>query len=221
MRRGDEIVIGCNALRGLPAGPPGPVAQLTGGRAEDFLRAYARDLLGVVLPVLWTCGIGLEAHLQNTMIRVGRGEAGPEYRGLVFRDFSGLHLHRGRFAALGRAVPARPGALTVTDDVAELRDKAHYCAVFGNLDGSIGELAAAGADRARLWGIVGEEVAELVARHGGAAVPGDVAALRAPALRRKAFAAMAVAGGGDRYVGVPNPLAARRGGLSGGAGSRR
>ncbi len=209
-----DVAVGASALRGRPDGAASPLADLAGDAPEAFLRAYARDLLGAVLPVLWGSGIALEAHLQNTMVRVG-GVAGasgpgarPVYRGLVLRDFSGLRIHRGRLAAAGRALPAREGSVTVTDDVGELRDKAHYASVFGNLDGIVEELVAArGVDRGRAHRILREVAEEIIGGFGGGIPDGDVDALLAPTLHRKAFVAMAAAGGGDRYVDVPNPLA--------------
>lgn len=203
-----ERLLGATALRGPgDPGAPGLLAELAGDAPERFLARYGADLLGAVLPALWHHGIALEAHLQNTLVRIRRDGTGPaRYAGLVLRDFSGLRLHPGRLAAAGHRVPARPGAVTIAGDIAECRDKAHYAAILANLDPVVAALAGTPAERAGLWAVLRAEVERLIAAHPGAPAA-DLAALRAPTLGRRAFVGMALdPARTGRYVPVPNPL---------------
>ncbi|MFC3850121.1 IucA/IucC family protein [Corynebacterium hansenii] len=206
----DEIVVGANSLRGLPAGEESPVAALAESDPRGWLRAYARDLLGLALPLMWRHGVALEAHLQNTMVRVAVDGGAVRYRGLMLRDFSGLRIFPPRLRESGFAVPARDGAVTVTDDVAEFRRKGHYALFFGNLDGIVEELRRVfGGDAAQWWAVVRRVVDDLLDEHRGHVPDGDAEALLGPTLDQKAFVTMALGtSGGDDYVAVPNPLLA-------------
>lgn len=229
----DEVALSACTLRGQPPGEVAPLAALIAGHATlkggtgavGFIRDYARDLLSVTLPLMWTHGVALESHLQNTMVRVAftgdSGAAGSdaehggtgapvEYRGLVLRDFSGLRMYRERLEAAGLQIPARPGAVTVTSDMREFLDKGYYANVFANLSGMIDAVVDADpmVSRAELWKAVRRVVEEVIAEFGRARVPDeDLEHLLAPALHQKAFASMALdPKGGDRYVDVANPL---------------
>ena len=229
----EEVALSACTLRGQPPGEVAPLAALIAGHATlsggtgavGFIRDYARDLLSVTLPLMWTYGVALESHLQNTMVRVAftgaNGVAGSgaehggtgapvEYRGLVLRDFSGLRMYRERLEAAGLKIPARPGAVTVTSDMREFLDKGYYANVFANLSGMIDAVVDADPmiSRAELWKAVRRVVEDVIADFGRARVPDeDLEHLLAPALHQKAFASMALdPKGGDRYVDVANPL---------------
>ena len=243
-----ETALSACVLRGQPPGEVAPLtalirghATLRGGRgAIGFIRDYARDLLSMTMPLMWTYGVALESHLQNTMVRVAWSDrAGMntpvEYRGLVLRDFSGLRMYRPRLEAAGLAVPARPGAVTATDNMREFLDKGYYANVFANLSGMIDAVVEAdlavsdpgstdlaftnsdstnpaatdpAAAKAQLWTAVREVLEEVITAFGRANVPdADLEHLLAPALHQKAFASMALnPKGGDRYIDVANPL---------------
>ncbi len=219
----DETALSACVLRGQPPGEVAPLAALIAGHATlrggtgtvGFIRDYARDLLTMTLPLMWTYGVALESHLQNTMVRVAwadrAGKDDPvEYRGLVLRDFSGLRMYRPRLEAAGLTVPSCPGAVTATDNMREFLDKGHYANVFANLSGMVEAIVEAdpAATSAQLWAAVREVLEEVITAFGRANVPdADLEHLLAPALHQKAFASMALdPKGGDRYIDVANPL---------------
>lgn len=219
----DETALSACVLRGQPPGEVAPLAALVAGHetlrggtgAVGLIRDYARDLLSMTMPLMWTYGVALESHLQNTMVRVAwadsSGKDNPvEYRGLVLRDFSGLRMYRPRLEAAGLTVPACPGAVTATDNMREFLDKGYYANVFANLSGMIEAIVEADptTTSAQLWAAVREVLEEVITAFGRANVPdADLEHLLAPVLHQKAFASMALdPKGGDRYIDVANPL---------------
>jgi siderophore synthetase component len=174
----------------------------SGAAPLEFLDAYARLLLPPLLR-LAGAGIGLEAHLQNS-IAVLRD--GVPVR-IAFRDFAGLRLHLPRLAARapGGAPALWPGSVVGTDDVDVMLAKLGYTAVQAHL----GELVVHLCDgydvpERDAWRTV-RRVLD-AARDGGRVEPEDVAFLTAPTVPHKALTRMRVSGGGDRYVPVQNPL---------------
>jgi siderophore synthetase component len=159
----------------------------------EFLTDYARLLLPPLLH-LARAGIGLEAHLQNSLPTFVDG---VPHR-IAFRDFAGLRLHLPR---LGGRIALWPGSVTGTDDVDVMRAKLGYTAFQAHL----GELVRHLVDRYRVveadaWRQV------RVVLDGCAAHPGDRAFFTAPRVPHKALVRMRLAGAGDRYVPVNNPL---------------
>ena len=177
------------------------------GRADDvgaaaaFLDAYARLLLPPLLR-LTLRGVALEAHLQNCLPTfVG----GVPHR-LAVRDFAGLRLHPGRLAAAGHEVALWPGSVVGTGDEAVLRAKIGYTAFQAHLGEVVIRLGEShGLDEDAAWRLVRAVVDETYAGLGGAA-RADHAAFTAPSVPHKALVRMRLAGGGDEYLPVRNPL---------------
>jgi siderophore synthetase component len=202
------------------------------GSAADWLRAYA----GLLLPPLlrFTArGVALEAHLQNCLPTF----AGGVPRRLVVRDFAGLRLHLPRLAAGGvtgdTATDGRPGgpaggsaaggsaagggslglwpgSVVGTADDGVLRAKIGYTAFqahLGELIIRLGQSHGLAEDAA--WRIVRAVVDETYAGMDGAAARADHAALIAARAPHKALVRMRLAGDGDLYLPVANPLHAR------------
>jgi siderophore synthetase component len=174
----------------------------SGAGPLDFLAGYARLLLPPLLR-LAAAGVGLEAHLQNS-IPVLRD--GVPVR-IAFRDFAGLRLHLPRLAARAPGGTPRlwPGSVVGTDDVDVMLAKLGYTAVQAHL----GELVVHLCDGYQVaerdaWRAVRGVLEE--ARGSGRVEPGDVAFLTAPTVPHKALTRMRLSGDGDCYVPVHNPL---------------
>ncbi|HYN92656.1 MAG TPA: IucA/IucC family C-terminal-domain containing protein, partial [Pilimelia sp.] len=178
------------------------------GAALGFLTEYARVLLTPVLRLATRFGVGLEAHLQNCLPTF---VAGVPHR-MVFRDLAGPRLHRPRLAAAGVALRLWPGSVVGTDDLAAMRAKVGYTALQAHLGELVVRLAGThGLDEAAAWRAVRsvlDEVFEPLRADPAtaAAAEADHAALTAPAVPHKALVRMRLAGGGDVYVPVHNPL---------------
>ena len=215
LRPGERAVAG-GALPFVAAGLVAEFAGSTGrrndaGAAAAFLDAYARLVLPPLLR-LTLRGVALEAHLQNCLPTF---TAGVPQR-LAVRDFAGLRLHPGRLAAAGHHVRLWPGSVVGTDDPAVLRAKIGYTAFqahLGELIIRLGESHGLAEDAA--WRLVRAVVDETYAeqREPGAAKRGgrepaeqDHAAFTAPTVPHKALVRMRLAGAGDEYLPVENPL---------------
>jgi D-ornithine---citrate ligase len=164
-----------------------------------FLADYANLLLPPLLR-LARAGVGLEAHLQNSL---------PTFRGgvphrIAFRDFAGLRLHLPRLARRPARWPGDalwPGSVVGTADVDVMRAKLGYTA----LQAHLGELVRHLADHHGIEPRAGwQEVRRVLDR--SAADPADHAFLSAPLVPHKALVRMRLAGTGDLYVPVHNPL---------------
>jgi len=205
LRPGETAVPG----GGLPFLLPGLVAEYAAatGRpagadaAAAFLDAYARLLLPPLLR-LTRHGVALEAHLQNCLPTfVG----GAPHR-LAVRDFAGLRLHPGRLAAAGHDVALWPGSVVATGDPAVLRAKIGYTAFQAHLGELVLRLEEShGLAEDRAWRIV-RAVVDEVYDGLGAAGREDHAAFTAPTVAHKALVRMRLAGDGDAYLPVRNPL---------------
>lgn len=187
------------ASRGLPDRAAAALA---------FVDEYAHLLLPAVLRLCTRFGIGLEAHLQNCLPTF---VAGVPHR-LVLRDFAGLRLHRPRMAAAGVTVPLWPRSVVATDDVDVLRAKVCYTALQAHLGELVVRLVGShGLDEAVAWrrvrAVVDAVYDELRTDPSCAvAAAADHAALTTRYVPHKALVRMRLAGGGDLYVPVRNPL---------------
>lgn len=172
--------------------------------ARAFVEAYARLLLPPLLRLLARYGVAVEAHLQNCLPTFVDGAPCR----LVLRDFAGLRLHRPRLAAAGLVVPLWPGSVIGTDDVAVARAKLGYTALQAHLGELVARLCGShGLDEAAAWRSVREVLDEVYEGLGGlAAARADHAAFTAAWVPHKALVRMRLAGDGDRYVPVRNPL---------------
>jgi siderophore synthetase component len=201
----------------LTVTPPGGTASVVVGllhrdavRPLTFVADYARVLLPPLLRLATGHGIGLEAHLQNCL---------PVLRGatpvrMVLRDVAGLRIHLPRLAARGHRPRLWPGSVVGTDDVTVMLSKLGYTALQAHLGELIRHLAvAAGLDETAAWHEVRRVVDEVYdeLRRDPATDAADAAAdhafWTAPRMPHKALVRMRLAGSGDVYVLVPNPLA--------------
>ncbi len=165
------------------------------GEPVDFLAGYARLLLRPVLR-LAAAGIGLEAHLQNSLPTFRHGRP---YR-MAFRDLAGLRLYPPRLRRHAPGLALWPGSVTVTDDLDVLRAKVGYTALQAHLGELVRLLADAGVRPARAWRVVRAVLDE------ERVDPGDHAFLTAATVPHKALVRMRLAGAGEEYLPVANPL---------------
>jgi siderophore synthetase component len=176
--------------------------------ALDFVEEYARLLLPPVLGLAARYGVGLEAHLQNCLPTFC---GGAPHR-LMLRDFAGLRLHRPRLARAGVRLVLWPNSVVGTDDADVLRAKVGYTALQAHVGEIVVRLTEShGLDEPAAWRRVREVVDEAYAGFAAdpAAAPSaaeDHAALTAPRVPHKALVRMRLAGAGDVYWPVDNPL---------------
>ncbi|MEV4640173.1 IucA/IucC family protein [Actinoplanes sp. NPDC049548] len=202
---GERAVAG-GALPFLAAGLVTAYASSTGRRddataAAAFLDAYARLLVPPLLR-LTLRGVALEAHLQNCLPTFVDG---VPHR-LAVRDFAGLRLHPARLAAAGHDVALWPGSVVGTGDESVLRAKIGYTAFQAHLGELILRLGDShGLTEDAAWRIVRSIVDETYDALGDAG-RADHAAFTAPLVPHKALVRMRLAGAGDQYLPVGNPL---------------
>jgi siderophore synthetase component len=187
--------------------------------ALEFVDEYARLLLPPMLRLVTRYGVGLEAHLQNCLPTF---VAGRPHR-LALRDFAGLRLHLPRLAAAGMDLPLWPGSVIATTDETALLSKVEYTAFQAHLGELVIRLVEShGLDEAAAWrrirSIVDEVYADLASGRGSGAGgksghgsgaghnSDDHAFFTAPTVPHKALVRMRLAGHGDLYVPVDNPL---------------
>lgn len=184
--------------RAIPGGAlPLLLGELVTGDPGQWLREYAQLLLPPLLR-LTAQGVALEAHLQNCLPTFVDGRP----HRLALRDFAGLRLHRPRLAAAGHEIALWPGSVVGTDDLTVLRSKIGYTAFqahLGELVIRLGETHGLAEDAA--WRIVREVV-------DASSTGDDHAFFTAPRMPHKALVRMRLAGGGDLYIPVRNPLRA-------------
>ncbi|XVU30270.1 IucA/IucC family protein [Actinoplanes sp. CA-054009] len=178
--------------RAIPGGAlPFLLDELVTGDPATWLREYAELLMPPLLRFT-ARGVALEAHLQNCLPTF----VGGRPHRLALRDFAGLRLHPGRLRAAGHDITLWPGSVVGTDDLDVLRAKIGYTMFQAHL----GELVMRlDLDEDHAWRIVREVLDE----H---ATGDDHAAFTAPTVPHKALVRMRLAGEGDIYVPVRNPL---------------
>ena len=186
LREGERVIPG-GAL-------PFLLDDLVKGDPGDWLRAYA-DMLLPPLMRLTAQGVALEAHLQNCLPTFVDGRP----HRVALRDFAGLRLHRPRLRAAGHDITLWPGSVVGTDDLEIFRAKIGYTLFQAHLGEIILRLDI---DEHRAWRIVREVLDECCSGD-------DHAAFTAPLVPHKALVRMRIAGGGDVYIPVRNPLHAR------------
>lgn len=180
-----------------------------------FLDEYATLLLGAVLRLMTRYGIGLEAHLQNTVPTFVDGVPTR----VVFRDWGGLRVYLPRLHHRGHQPAVRADSLTTTSDVAVMRAKVAYTTLQNNLAEVVLRLGRSHrldetAGWARVRAVARAVLADLAAEADGTGdlrlagdTAADAAALFAPRLPHKALLSMRLyPDDGDRYVEVDNPL---------------
>ncbi|MEV0647342.1 IucA/IucC family protein [Phytomonospora sp. NPDC050363] len=204
---GELPVPGCALSARSPIGGRSVLGELVGAHgaghmlspreaAADFLERYAALLVPPVLR-LAALGVGLEAHLQNTIpVFVD----GTPVR-MLFRDWGGARLHVPRMRAAGHVLDLFPGSVVATDDLDTMRAKVAYTTFQSHLAELIRLLAAEfGLPETAGWGLVRRIVA------GSPAERSDLRFLTAVTQPHKALLTMRTVGDGDRYIPVANPL---------------
>jgi siderophore synthetase component len=172
------------------------LVDTSGLTAAAWLTAYTRLLLPPLLR-LATQGVALEAHLQNCLPTF---RDGTPHR-LVLRDFAGLRLHPQRLAAAGHHLDLWPGSVIGTDDEDVLRAKLGYTALQAHLGELVIRLQQTHAlPEHQSWRIVRDVIDETLDGHP------DHAFYVAPTIPHKALVRMRLAGDGDIYLPVSNPL---------------
>lgn len=227
LRPGEVAVPGCALYARSPLSGRSVLAELADRYAAhlreprpelaalSFVDAYARLLLGAVLPLMSRYGIGLEAHLQNTLPTFVDGVPTR----VVFRDWGGMRVHLPRLARRGYTPTLRAGSLTTTESVDTLRAKVAYTALQSHLGEIVVQLGHShGLAEAVAWARVRDVVVDIYTgladqaeRDGDGDLArdasSDLRALLAPTLPHKALLSMRLhPDAGDRYVAVPNPL---------------
>jgi siderophore synthetase component len=181
--------------RVVPGGAlPFLLGDLVTGDPGAWLRAYAH-LLVPPLMRLTAKGVALEAHLQNCLPTFVDGWP----HRVALRDFAGLRLHLPRLRAAGHDITLWPGSVIGTGDLEVFRAKIGYTLFQAHLGEIILRLDI---DEDRAWRIVREVLDECCSGD-------DHAAFTAPLVPHKALVRMRIAGEGDLYIPVRNPLHAR------------
>ncbi|GID28069.1 IucA/IucC family protein [Paractinoplanes brasiliensis] len=178
--------------RVIPGGAlPHLLHELVTGDPRDWLHAYGQMVIPPLMK-LTAQGIALEAHLQNCLPTFIDGRP----HRLALRDFAGLRLHPPRLAAAGHTINLWPGSVVATTDLDTFRAKIGYTLFQAHLGELVLHLPLDETDAWRIIrGIVDEHV-----------TGDDHTAFTAPAVPHKALVRMRLAGDGDIYVPVRNPL---------------
>jgi siderophore synthetase component len=198
----DEVAMTAAALPARSGGTTLLHAMVTrsGLAPIKFLESYARLLLTPILRML-DAGVGLEAHLQNC---VPIFRAGVPTR-MAFRDFAGLRLHLPRLAARSIRPALWPGSVTATTSIDDVRAKVGYTALQAHLGEIVVRLAETdGLDETAAWQSLAGIIDDIYATERLDAA--DHAFFRAPTMPHKALVRMRLAGSGDVYVPVANPM---------------
>lgn len=89
-------------------------------RARALFARYAEAYLRPLLTLYLRYGIGLEAHLQNSLVLC---DASGDLRSLVFRDFGGIRIHEATLTAAGLDLALHSDRLTLADTRGAVRGK--------------------------------------------------------------------------------------------------
>lgn len=83
-------------------------------------RKYLNTLLGGLLRLFLVYGIALEAHQQNTLVKVSRS---GNLQKFLFRDFGGIRIHQPTLFSKGFTLKLHTDRLTVVDNWTAIRNK--------------------------------------------------------------------------------------------------
>jgi siderophore synthetase component len=143
---------GC--LAGLVAPRPGGVSRLSEYAAEDpaaWVASYIDNVLVPMLHLYAETGIGLEAHQQNTLVRM---DGAGRIKGGAYRDNQGYYLASSHLRGLLAVTGLRDSTLAVVED-AIVNDRLTYYLLHNQALAVVGCLAADGvADEDELLGVV-------------------------------------------------------------------
>jgi siderophore synthetase component len=88
--------------------------------AKSFLQDYSQKLLQATLCLYLKYGISLEAHQQNSLAVFNQD---GEFCSFLVRDFGGIRIHLSTLEASGHQFKMHRDRLTVSDDIAVVRNK--------------------------------------------------------------------------------------------------
>ncbi len=169
-------------LAGLVAPRPGALSRLGAavaghgdGGAETWVASYVDELLVPMLHLYAETGIGLEAHQQNTLVRLD--DAGRVVGG-AYRDNQGYYLASSYLEGLLEVTGLRDSTLAVVED-AIVDDRLTYYMLHNQALAVVGSLAVDGlADEDKLLGVVRDRLSEALPSLKAAGPDGDRLAQR-------------------------------------------
>lgn len=202
-------------------GLPSRLGEYVGGLGHDaapgWVASYVDAVLVPMLRLYASTGIGLEAHQQNTLVRL---DAEGNVTGGAYRDNQGYYLAASRLPELLRHTGAEQSTLAVVDD-AVVDDRLTYYLLHNQALAVVGSLAAEGlAAEDKLLAVVRDRLSEALPTLRADGPDGDRLARRwltAPSLPCKANMLTRLRGidevvapldAQSVYLDVPNPLAA-------------
>jgi siderophore synthetase component len=145
-------------LAGLVAPRPGGVSRLSAFAADDpaaWVSAYIDNVLVPMLHLYAETGIGLEAHQQNTLVRL---DGAGRLRGGAYRDNQGYYLASSYLHGLLAVTGLRDSTLAVVDDPI-VDDRLTYYLLHNQALAVVGCLAADGiAEESSLLEVVRERL---------------------------------------------------------------
>ena len=131
------------------------VAALGHDAAPAWIASYIDDVLVPMLHLYAETGIGLEAHQQNTLVRL---DAAGKVTGASFRDNQGYYLAKSHLPGLLRTTATDSSTLAVVDD-AIVDDRLTYYLLHNQALAPVGCLAADGlADEDKLLAVVADRL---------------------------------------------------------------
>ncbi|MFI1829654.1 IucA/IucC family protein [Streptomyces sp. NPDC020412] len=183
VREAPEGIAHMRCLVGLVAPRPGLgrsalgelVAAQGSGAAEQWTADYVDRVLVPMLHLYATTGIGLEAHQQNTLVRL---DAHGRVTGSAFRDNQGYYLAASHLPALRKRLGVQQSTLAVVEDTL-VDDRLSYYLLRNQTLSVIGCLAIDGLAAERdLLAVLANRLREALPALADAAPDGDRLARR-------------------------------------------
>ncbi|MEU5977457.1 IucA/IucC family protein [Streptomyces sp. NPDC047315] len=183
VREAPDGIARMRCLVGLVAPRPGLgrstlgelVAAQGPGAAEQWTADYVDRVLVPMLHLYATTGIGLEAHQQNTLVRL---DAHGRVTGSAFRDNQGYYLAASHLPALRARLGVRESTLAVVED-ALVDDRLSYYLLRNQALSVVGCLAVDGlADERDLLAVLADRLRTALPALADAAPDGDRLARR-------------------------------------------
>lgn len=185
----------------------------------QWLADYVDRVLVPMLELYAATGVGLEAHQQNTLVRLDRS---GRVTGGAYRDNQGYYLATSRLAEVQRVTGRAGSTLAVVDD-AVVDDRLTYYLLHNQALSVVGSLGAEGlADERELLAVLRQRLEAALPDLAGAGPAGPRLVgrwLTAPSLPCKANLATRLRGidevtapldAQSVYLNVPNPLVVTR-----------
>ncbi|OLO39323.1 hypothetical protein BTR23_09770 [Alkalihalophilus pseudofirmus] len=177
---------------------------------KAFFKKYIDVVLSGVIPLMTQYGIGLEGHLQNTLIVF------KDYEPIqaIIRDLGGVRVYQERLEKQGIYGSYYPNSVTIGDNVVEMQNKVIHT-VFQS---QLGELTYQVAkqynmDEQQLWEIMRAKCIEIFSNlkkqeNLKSDVAIDMETLLGPTVETKALTVMRLKDDVTdyAYIKVPNPL---------------